>query len=303
MTSRRFGSTAQQLAGRVEPVEPRHPDVHQHHVGPQLGRGRRRRPRPSAASPTTSRCRLRRPASRSAPTRTSGSSSTMRTRIGDGGHGGHGSQPRSTKLAVRRCDRSSRPPRSSARSVSPISPSPDARRAGAGRSPSGLRNVMSTPSSGDAADLDAQRPRRERACAALVMPSCDDAVDACGRRRRAAVRRPTSRSSNSTWTARLAGLARPAPAGPPSVGSGALAALAASRCRAARRARRAGRSSASWALLADQRRPAAQLVGVEVGAERRALRRAARSARSGGPARRASRGRSGPARCPEPGRP
>ena len=47
------GRVRRDLGGGLEPVEPRHPDVHQHHVGPGLGASATAS-RPSTASPTTS---------------------------------------------------------------------------------------------------------------------------------------------------------------------------------------------------------------------------------------------------------
>ena len=68
---------------RLDPVQSRHADVHEDHVGLELARQLARPASPSSASPTTSRSDRVSTISRK-PLRTSAWSSAMRTRIGTG---------------------------------------------------------------------------------------------------------------------------------------------------------------------------------------------------------------------------
>ena len=116
--------------------------------------------RPSPASPTTSRSGWP-PSMNVSAERTSGSSSTMRSRVVSH-QAAHGIQPRSTNCCPSRRP-SSRPPRSSARSASPIRPSPEP---GVRGGPEAERVAQHDVDAlrGRPGDLDPDARRRGRAC-------------------------------------------------------------------------------------------------------------------------------------------
>ena len=162
------GRACVQLAGRLEPVEHRHPDVHQDRRR-AAAPGQPRRPRGRRRPRRRPRGRPARPASGPAPTAPAG----RRRRSGRGSRPDCSCRPRypaaqherrPVAVGARAGRRAARPARTArpGRARSRASPS--------GRSPTGLRSTTSMPSSGRAADR--MLSRAPGACLrALVIPS------------------------------------------------------------------------------------------------------------------------------------
>ena len=294
MTRGGFG-VGVQLPGGLQPVEPRHPDVHQHHVGPQLGRAARRPPgrrRPRRRP----RGRPGRRASGRAPSAPAGR--RRRPARGSGGrhHAAHGIHPCSTNVDP------SRPLLEPAAAQLGALGEPDQAEPGARRA-AGAEAERVAEQDVDAvvrraADCD-PAPRPVRACRRWSCPP-----GRSGRRSgptaSGTARVGGERSSNSTCIPPR-GPRRPAPGGRRTSAAGARAAR---RSRVAEHAEHAAQVGERLVgVVADDRGAGAHLVGGEVVAEGQRAGVHARSARSGGRARRASRGRSGRARCRGPGRP